>query len=336
MVTLKDVAQRAGVTAASVSLVLSGKSAGRVSPERAHAIRKAARELNYVPNHAARTLRTHTTRTIGLISDTIASTPRAVNIIAGASRRARELGYMLTIIDVGSTRERADEAARILREQLVDRLVFGCMWHRDLKIPPHVPQPICVINSVTSCPNSYSCVPDERRAGLEATRHLIALGHRRIAYIGDPTNTFAQPLRLAGYRDAHEEAGIPIDERLVVTSEETADSVFQALTPLLSTPERPSALFTFNDIRAALAYRVAARCGLAIPHDLSVVSIDNLEPLADLVTPGLTTFELPHEAMARWGIDAVVSPDPHPPGTTLFPCRFVPRHSTARYRKEHS
>ncbi|GFJ93805.1 substrate-binding domain-containing protein [Phytohabitans rumicis] len=133
--------------------------------------------------------------------------------------------------------------------------------------------------------------------GRSATRHLIGLGHRRIATIGGPEHVLCCRARLDGYRAAMDAAGLAMDGGLVVSTALTLEDGYAAALDLLSRPQRPTAIFAGNDLQALGVYRAAKALGLTIPADLSVVGFDDL-PIAALVDPPLTTVHQPLAEMA--------------------------------------
>jgi DNA-binding LacI/PurR family transcriptional regulator len=133
--------------------------------------------------------------------------------------------------------------------------------------------------------------------GRSATRHLVELGHRRIAMIGGPDRVLFSRARLDGYRSAMDAAGLPVDADPVVPADLTREDGHAAALDLLNRPHRPTAIFTCNDLQALGVYQAARAVGLRIPTDLSVVGFDDL-PIAALVDPPLTTIHQPLTEMA--------------------------------------
>jgi LacI family transcriptional regulator len=133
--------------------------------------------------------------------------------------------------------------------------------------------------------------------GLLATRHLLELGHRRIAVISGPEDVLCSQARVAGFRSAHDEAGIPVDPTLVRYGKFAAHAGNEHATELLTRPDRPTAIFAGSDMQAMGVIRAARRLGLSVPGDLSVIGYDNL-PMAAWVDPALTTVNQPVRNMA--------------------------------------
>ena len=304
MLTLRDVAAKAGVSASTVSLVLNGLDEGRIRPALSAHVRQVADELGYVPDLMARGLRTRRTHTIGLLSDQVASAPFASSMLGGAERVAQSESFLLLLIDTDGDAGQERVAVRSLVQRNVDALVYAAAWHRAVDLPV-VPDriPLIVLDGLPSDPGSRAdwVVPDERGGAEGAVRHLIDAGHRRIAYCGVVEDVPAAHQRFQGYLDALHAAGLPFDERLVVAaSDSTTAAARPVAAELLGRTDRPTAVFCFGDQLAFGFYQVAQRLGIGIPDALSVVGFDNQHYVADALDPGLTTVQLPHRAMGEW------------------------------------
>ena len=330
MPKLSQVAQRAGVSIATASLVLSGKEEGRVSPPTAQRVVKAAAELGYVRNALAAGMRSGRTSSIGVVAEGVLSTPYAVDMIKAILTAAAERGWSVLLTDAGNDRQRARQAVQEMRSRQVDYLIQAAMYHRQVDVAPDL-RDVVVLNGFSSRPGVPSVVPDETRAAFEATEHLITLGHTRIAHITDTSGVVAVGLRLRGYRNALDAHAIAYDEHRVIYGGESPQETDASARRLLALSPRPTAVFCFNDGMAAGVYRQAHRAGLRIPEDLSVVGFDDLTLISTNLDPGLTTMRLPHYEMADWLTRAVIdggSQSLHP-GITRVACRMVQRASTA-------
>ena len=304
MLTLRDVATKAGVSASTVSLVLNGLDEGRIRPALSAHVRQVADELGYVPDLMARGLRTRRTHTIGLLSDQVASAPFASSMLGGAERVAQSEGFLLLLIDTDGDASRERGAVRSLVQRNVDALVYAAAWHRPVDLPV-VPDriPLIVVDGLPADTGSRAdwVVPDERGGAEAAVRHLVEAGHVRIAYCGVRDDVAAAHQRFQGYLDALHAAGLPFDERLVVTADGSTTAAARPVAEeLLSRSEPPTAVFCFGDQLAFGFYQVAQRLGVTIPDALSVVGFDNQHYVSDALDPGLTTVQLPHRAMGEW------------------------------------
>ena len=190
MTTLVEVAAAAGVSTATASLVLSGKDKGRVSRKTAERVRLAADSMSYVRDALAGGMRNRRTRTIGVLGEQVLSTPYAVAMIDAILTASRELGWSVLLTDSGGQEGQTRRAVRELQSRQVDAIVHAAMYHQKVHVPPGLAN-VAVLNGFTDRDDVVAVVPDEETAGREATRHLIGLGHRRIAYVTDDSGAIA-------------------------------------------------------------------------------------------------------------------------------------------------
>ncbi|KQY43845.1 LacI family DNA-binding transcriptional regulator [Cellulomonas sp. Root137] len=331
-VRISDVAAAAGVSTATVSLALNDQDA-RIPEATRERVRRAAAEVGYTPNSVARGLRTQRTRTIGLISDRIATTPFAGRMLSGAQDVAREHGYLVFLVDTDADPTVEREAIRALADQQVDAMIYACMWHRVVDVPASLPRRSVFLDCRPAQGDFPAVVPDDRAGGVAAVRELVAAGHRRIAYVDvdEPHPPVASGLRHDGYLEVLAEAGIEPDPALHVRGDTSSAGGRRAADQLLDLPEdrRPTALFCFNDRIAAGAYVAAHRRGLRIPQDLSIVGYDDQQLVAADLDPPLTTVALPHYEMGRWAMEVALGiRTPDDTGAAhLMPCPIVDRDS---------
>lgn len=305
--TIRDVAQRAGVSFKTVSRVLNDESS--VRPETRERVRAAIRELAYTPHHTARQMRTRRSKTIGFVSDEIATSPFAVDIVKGAQLAAWEHGMMLLVVNTERDAEIERAAIASLLERRVEGIVYAAMYHRVVEPPPRLREVPTVLVDCHDAAGAFpSVVPDEEQGGYLATRTLVDRGHRRIGFVNlDPVASAAAAAgRLAGYRRALHETGLPFDERLVLHTATAPDQGFRLTSELLDLDDRPTALFCGNDRTAAGAYCAIYQRGLRIPEDVAVVGFDDQEEIAAYLMPPLSSVALPHLAMGRWGVERLL------------------------------
>jgi LacI family transcriptional regulator len=337
MLTMRDIADHVGVSVSTVSLVLNQRDSGRVKSEVAAHIRRTADTLGYVPNQLARSLKTSQTHTIGMVADQVATVPFAGHMVGGAQQAAWKDGYLLLMIDTDGNAESQTPAVQSLLQRNIDALVIAPAFHRSVDVP-FVPAsiPVVVLDGRPSDPASTAdwVVPDEEQGARDAVEHLIAAGHRRIGFCSVAAYPIAAELRRRGYEKALHDAGLALDAALVVVAEDAAtrDGV-QAAEELLSRTDRPTAVFCFGDQIAMGFYQVAARLGLRVPEDLSVVGFDNQQFVAEALSPGLTTVQLPHAAMGAWAaeraLERVRGEVRGGAEGRLMPCPLVQRSSVA-------
>ncbi|MBM3715137.1 MAG: LacI family DNA-binding transcriptional regulator [Actinobacteria bacterium] len=330
-VRIADVARAAGVSPATVSLVLNDAES-RISSETKDRVRRVADEVGYSPNPIARSLRTRVTGTIGLVSDRIATTPFAGRMLAGAQEVARENSRLVILVDTDGHPEIESDAISTLVNHRVDGMVYASMYHRVIPAPAGLPAGTVFLDCRPENGGYPAVVPDDYAGGRAAAQELVDAGHQRIAYIddGDDDRPIAAQLRLEGYRDVLVEAGITPDPALRVFAQTSAAGGQAAIAGLMSLPEeqRPTGVFAFNDRIAAGVVMWAHRHGLRIPEDLSVVGYDDQQLIAAELDPPLTTVSLPHAAMGRWAMEVALglreasSDSPH-----LMDCPIVRRAS---------
>lgn len=307
MTTIKEVAEKAGASVTAVSLSLNHRENGHVKKEVAQRIRRTAKELGYRPNPLARSLRTSRTRTIGFISEEIATTPYAGKMILGAQDAASELGYMMLLVNTDGKGKETDEIAALKRYG-TDGFLYAKMYDRISSVPEDLTGCPTVLLDATDGRGKDGVpfiVPDEVAIGYDATMYLIRAGCRRIAYVGCSEPLIAEPLRRKGYVNALKDAGLEHDPSLSIQVLNNRPAL-KAVERLFD-DARPDAFFCFNDARAWYVYEAAARRGLTVGQDISVVGVDNSRIISETFDPRPTTIELPHYEMGYWGARKLIS-----------------------------
>ncbi|MBT1163313.1 MULTISPECIES: LacI family DNA-binding transcriptional regulator [Bifidobacterium] len=306
MVTMKHIANRAGVSISTVSLVLNGRDAGRVSPEVAERIRGIAESLGYRTNRLASSLRTSRSRIIAFLSDEVATTPFAGRMIEGAQDAARALGYLLITVGIsgGAKSPGSDREIMALKQYGTDGFIYARMFNQRTLLPQPLSDCKVVVADATDA--APSIVPDEHSIGFKATSHLLDAGCRRIAYVGTIHNMIAQPGRISGYMDALSSRNIAFDPELMINVESGSDEAARIPAFFDRHPD-VDGFFCFNDTRAWSIYTEAIRRGLAIGKDIAVVGVDNHQVIAEALDPPLSTVELPHYEMGYWAVGKLVS-----------------------------
>ena len=329
-------ARLAGVSHTAVSFVFNGRAEGNLSAETQARIRDAAQRLNYRPNPVARGLRRRRTAVIGMVTDHIASTPFAGALLRGAMRTAWDRQHLVLTVDSAGSPEREDAAVAELLDRRVDGIIYAAMSLRKARLPAGLDQCHTVLANCLPADGSLPAViPAERAGGRAAARLLLDAGHRRLALAGG-LDDIASGERLRGYRDALRTVGLrAAPDTVVRTGGEIASGYLAALRLLDGTPAatRPTGVVCYNDRVAAGVLLAAARLGLAVPEDLSLVGYDDQEHMAAFLDPPLTTVALPHEAMGEVAtgllLDAVEAGAPPKVETTALPCPVVVRGSVA-------
>lgn len=304
--TAKDVAARAGVARSAVSMVVNGRDAGMVAPERRQRILDAAAELGYRPHSVGRSLRNQRTQTIGLVTDQIASSAFGGQLIRGATDVAMAAGYLLITVDIHGDASREGPAYEALLHREVDALMFAALSLREYRPPSQMRgRPALLANCFDPEGTVPGVIADEVAGGRRAAELLLASGHRDVVVLAGDPPLVAMPRREAGIAEAFTDAGLSAPES-VLAGWDIGPGV-QAATEVLSRPTRPTALLCANDRVANGAYLAAARLGLDIPGEVSIVGYDDDENIAHQLRPALTTVALPHEEIGTVAMEALIA-----------------------------
>lgn len=302
--TISDVARHAGVSPMTVSRVINGET--NVRTETRERVKDAIGLLRYKPNPAARSLAGAPLMRIGLLYSN-PSPAYLSELLFGSLDQASRTGVQL-IVEKCDLGDHEIEVAR----HLIDTGIDGIMLPSPLSDSPRLIEeiateglPAVVVGSGAPSETMLAVGIDEHAASLAMMRHILDLGHRRVGFVlGSPAQA-ASALRLRGYLDALEQAGIAHDPALVVQGLFTYRSGLTAAEELLGLADRPTAIFASNDDMAAAAVAVAHRHGLDVPSDLTVCGFDDTT-LATAIWPELTTIRQPIAEMSRASLDLLV------------------------------
>lgn len=335
-IRLSDVADLAGVSKATASLVLNDKadSIGAAAVER---VISAAEELGYRPNTLAKSLRQQRSHTVGFLSDQVVTTPYAGGMIVGAEAVANSRGFALILANIGQDENAAKSAIDALLDRQIDAIIYATMYHQVVDVPPqlqHIPTVLLNARSeVLRCP---SVVPDDYSGAEAAVEHLIAVGHRRIGFINDQDDVPAAYERRQAYLDVLTHHGLDHDPALEGQGSSDPSGGRDAAEKILGRLNRPTALFCFNDRMASGAYIAARQLGIEVPEDLSIVGFDNQILVAEAVDPPLTSVQLPHVEMGRWAMEQALAllDEEAEPQLCRMPCPLVERGSVAPPRQQ--
>jgi DNA-binding LacI/PurR family transcriptional regulator len=287
-VTSVDVAERAGVSQSTVSLVFSGKGQGRVSEATQEHVRRCARELGYRPNVAAQALRLGASRAVALLVPDITN-PFFSRVLRGAQRAARSAGYTVALVDTANDRRWEEQSFEALRAGPVDGyLLFEVDPPGGLGSDEHV------VLMEAEAPRRPS-VRFDAEAGAEAAfRHLVELGHKRVGHLAASFDAPTFHRREAARRRVLGEAGLDPDSLPRALTAIGIEEAHIAAGPLLD--ERPTAVYCDDDLIAAGLYLAARERGIRLPRDLSVVGFDDMD-FARALEPALTTVVLDAELL---------------------------------------
>jgi DNA-binding LacI/PurR family transcriptional regulator len=300
--SIKDIARLARVSHSTVSRAL--QNSPLVNTRTAEKIRQIAAESGYRASAVARGLVTKRTRTIGLVVTTIAD-PFASEVASGIEQAANDLGYSVFLADSNADPNREQQVVQSFAERRVDGIVVTSSRVGALYLPllSEMRVPIVLVNNQHPGAFVHSVMIGNVAGSREAANHLIGLGHRRIAYLGDHLGYQSDTERFAGYQEALEAAAIPFVPELVVRGDGRPEEAMRAMEELLALSDPPTAVCCYNDMSALGAMRSIHLHGLRVPEDISVVGFDDLF-LASYTQPRLTTVRQP---MRRMGLLAMES-----------------------------
>jgi len=333
MATIKDVAQLAGVSFKTVSRVINRSP--YVRDEVRQKVLRAADTLEYRPHHHARHMRTQRSKVFAFVSDDIATTPFAGQIIQGAQEAARQREMLLLTFSTAGDPAMEEAAVQMALERGVEGIIFATMYHRAVQVPKDAFRlPLVLVDCFARDGRVRSAVPDEVNGGLLATRLLLEKGHRRVAMINADQKYPAAAGRFSGYRQALEGFGIRVKPELVRTGGWWQDDGYEHALALLELMPVPTAIFCASDRIAMGVYDALKEKGLRIPGDVSVVGFDNQELLAAHSRPPLTTIRIPYFEMGSWAVDQLTDAEPKEDRSAFEPikldCPLVSRASVDR------
>jgi DNA-binding LacI/PurR family transcriptional regulator len=303
MATQKELAKLAGVSAGTVSNVISGSA--RVSERYREKVLRAVRVLNYQPNLIARSLKTNRTRTLGIVVPDI-TIPFFPKIVRGAESAARERGYFLIVLDSEHNHAREVDMMTLLRSQRVEGILLVAAGGRkgtvESPAAPASGPPVVYLDRLPEGMEVDSVSVADRTAAEMGVSHLISRGHTQIAIVTGPLTLKNEQERLRGYRQALQRSGLPVRESLIWAGSFDREEVARICHKGLFKPSgRPTALFATNGVTGLEALRSIYAAGLKTPRDIAFVSFDELTT-DDFFHPSITcvlqpTFDIGYRAV---------------------------------------
>jgi LacI family transcriptional regulator len=287
-VTIQDVAKAAGVSVSTVSRVLNDKD--DVAPETYDKVQDVIRELDYTSNLAAKSMRSRRTNVIGMIMPDVEQ-PFPIEVMKGVNQAITALDYDLIVYTNGdikknSTVEREQQYVALLNNSITD----GVIVVTPAATAFSTASPVVAVDPHHESADYPAVIATNREGSLAAMEYLISLGHRRIGFINGRPELQSAVRRLQGYKDALQQANIPLDPELVQTGDFTAEMGFVCAQQLLNLPDPPTAIFAANDQSAIGTTKAAREARLQLPNDLSIIGFDNI-PEAAYAHPALTTVD---------------------------------------------
>lgn len=332
--TLREVARRAGVHVATASRALNEQTRALVAPATAERVLLAAQELDYRPNHLARSLKTQRSSTIGVVVPDLTN-PLFPPIVRGIEDRLARAGYVALVASTDNDDEREGHVLREMQARYVDGLILATAQRGQSAIVEAASRqgPIVLLNRVLDNHRLPSVSVDDQAGVRAAVAHLIELGHRRIAYVAGPQHLSSGHLRYLAFGQGMAAAGMEADPALVAFAEDfTEQEGYRCAVELLARRRRFSAVLAGNDLLALGVLRLFDARGIACPAQCSLVGFNDM-PLMDRVTPPLTTVHLPCYDAGFEAAALLLERIGHPgasPEVRLLPPELIVRASTAR------
>lgn len=304
---LADVAKAAGVSTSLVSLVLSGKGANRCSEETEARIKAAALELGYRANRLARSLKEQQTRTIGLLSIEVATSPYAGELLMAAQRTARSHDYDLFFVEVENNAKSIGEALELMAEHQVVGVLIAAFFHHEIELPDRLPSNLVFANCFGSSGDYPTYVPAETASFMQSLKMLGISGHQNVAVIMEKlpwpaavarTETFKQAARQFEWVDSA--------RRIHFYEDLTSNHGYEAAMKIMLEDPDVTAIACYNDRVAMGVYQALNELRISIPSQVSVVAFDDLELISGGLRPGLTTVRLPHYQMGREAVERLI------------------------------
>jgi DNA-binding LacI/PurR family transcriptional regulator len=317
-VTLLDIARACGYSVSTVSIVLSEAPLSQnVAASTREQIRKMARHLGYHPDAYARSLRRRRSQTIAVLAYDL-SDPFCIPIMHGIQSGLQPVNYMPLIVDAQTQRKLFDNYLRMILERRAEGVIVIASWiFQETNLLDDIEKnqvPIVIVGRDLTNRNVSSLLVDNEAGGALAMRHLMSLGHRRIAIIRGPEELFDTEPRWAGVERAAAEAGVKIDPKLVFQLPNLTDPTsgfeggLQISSQMLASHCSFTAVLAFDDLTALGVVRGLTDAGLKVPDDCSVVGFDDVLP-ATVSTPGITTIRQPLKEMgllaSEWVLQAI-------------------------------
>lgn len=342
MVSIKDVARVAGVSDKTVSRVVNAEP--NVTPDTIEKVRLAIAELGYIPNLAARSIRSNRTNIIGIITDYISTTPYSGDIVRGVQDWAAANGRTVLLANTDGDSEREANIWRTFKAHRIDGVLYVAMYHRVV-VPAagDVSIPTVLVNSHAGDGYDYPSIePDDYGGSYSLTEHLIALGHRRIGYIRLNPLLLGASQRLDAFLAAAQATGIGENNLVIRLGMEgpvgrETNYVYREALDILSTTDHPTALVCGNDEMALQAYLAALSLGLRIPDDVTIVGFDDFRTVSLALKPELTTVALPYYDLGWQGadmLDQLVQGKGSQTERRILKCAVVTRRSSAMARAD--
>lgn len=335
MATVADVAKRAGVSVSTAARVLSGT--GYAAEDTRRLVLEAARELGYVPNQIARSLRTRRTRMVGLLIGDVENSFYSV-IAKNVESVAKDAGYHVVLCNGDDDPKVEREYLKLLQGMRVDALIVTPTSKNRRHLARLIEKDIVIVQVDRRVEGleADAILVDNEAGAASAVAHLVDAGHTRIGILTGELDVTTASQRLAGYQRALREHGIPIRDGLIKSGSFHRDHAIEDATDLIRARPTPTAIFAANNILAEATLIALEQQGLRVPRDVSVVAFDDVQWMS-MVEPPVTTVRQPVADMARSAAELALRRlregwDGRP-STVVFRTELIERASVASVRK---
>ncbi len=290
-VTMKDIAEKAGVSVNTVSRVLNNKP--DISKETREKILRIAKELGYIKNITASSLRSNQTKIVGVILEDITNLFFA-EVMKGMEAAARKYGYQLLLMNTGTDPKKQREAIQTLLERRVEGILITPTEDglSDFERLSHINVPAVIVGRHIERLQLDEIHSDEVKGGYLATKHLLLRGRKKILFINSVPENSAARMREEGYRKALREANVHLPEDyIIVSSEPNMEAGYDAVLKAIEKKLDFDGIFCYNDMFAFGAMRALEELGKRVPQDVAVVGYDDVA-FASYYRPALTTIRI--------------------------------------------
>jgi LacI family transcriptional regulator len=328
--SMSDIANRLGVSQATVSLVLNNAPGTRISKDTRARVLAVAEELGYQKTRPPK----QNGRVIGMLINDVVGTQHVATLLEGVRDEAAASGFVVSVIPTMGLPETEGEALDYLMTRPLAGVIYASLITLEVRPPERLRAiPTVLLNCHAAKEPYSSVVPGDFAGAFAATSLLLENGHRRIGMLNGEVWVEAARERARGYTQALAAHDIAVDPHLVIAGGLPIAHGREGARRLLDLPQPPTAIFCYSDRVALGAYQAVYARGLKIPNDIAIVGFDNEDFSAEL-RPPLTTLTLPHDEMARWSVERLLeNPDPSQAASKAkrlkMECPLVLRQSVA-------